>query len=238
MHLLLLNSEEHHTTKRMAPIHDQEQKQPAFSHSDMTQRIARAVLLVPKTVKMIQQYVILWYQTQHSDQAESKSNVVRIQTGLSLYCAVIRTLTKKRTANCCVWGVQAAEKGQLFPTVLTQKISLHRCGFFEDVGIREAFFRRGLPMAHFSISDTEPAERLTALTVSVNTGAISSIYSTSSKVRVGLKSHKFWGIICIQMTSYQGKPNQFIKTQVTIWFTAKDTINLKTDSTKMMWYVY
>ena len=42
----------------MAPIHDQEQKQPAFSHSDMTPRIARAVLLVPKTVKMIQQYVI------------------------------------------------------------------------------------------------------------------------------------------------------------------------------------
>ena len=73
MHLLLLNSEEHHTTKRMALIHDPEQKQPAFSHSDMTQRIARAVLLVPKTAQMVQQYVMSWHQTQHSDQEESKS---------------------------------------------------------------------------------------------------------------------------------------------------------------------
>ena len=43
-------------------------------------------------------------------------------------------------------------------------------------------------MARFNKSDIEPAERPTALTVSVNIGAISSIHSTSSKVRVGLKS--------------------------------------------------
>lgn len=42
-------------------------------------------------------------------------------------------------------------------------------------------------MARFNKSDTEPAERPTALTISVNTGAISSIHSSSSKVRVGLK---------------------------------------------------
>ena len=50
-------------------------------------------------------------------------------------------------------------------------------------------------MARFNESGTEPVERQ-LLTISVNTGAISSIHSSSSEVGVGSRSQVLGDIFC------------------------------------------